>query len=712
MTDLPKLDSQQKLAAALKYHTSAHLSEAKRLYLEVLEEDGQNPTALHHLGVIALQQGDNDTAVDFISRAIASKPNFAEAYNNKGTALRGLGRVDEAVQSYQKALSVHPGFADAHFNLGLAHLDLGCLEDAVLNLRQAVSCKPEFELAHFKLAQTLGRLGKTEEAIASYKQVLALNASHAEAFFLVGALYQNSGQFEAAIHSYQAGLEIQPDTPAILCNLGMMYQEFEKNVEAHECYKKSVQLKPDMFEARYNFGNLYHSQKKLDEAFVELSAALEIEPESVPAHNNLGVVLKDQERFEEALVHFHKALKHDPGYVAAYDNICEIQEKTNDTEGLRGTVKEALLHCQSDPRLALRQAQLLKRDRDYVNARNILEGHGEIDGNIAFNAARYQALGDLCDRLDDTDAAFQYFEKCNNERKKELAQSTYRAENYLAGISLLRNSYTSEWVSSWQDHKHEGERADPVFLVGFPRSGTTLLDTILRSHKSVRVVEEGPATKYMETAAKNALPSYPDGLNVIRDEQVAEIKNAYFAGLDDCDIDLGASAIIVDKMPLNLIDAGLIHRIFPQARFLFALRHPCDCVLSCFMQDFALNDAMTNFLTLEGSAHLYDDVMSLWQQYRSLLPLRVHTVRYETLIEDLEGTVKPVLDFLELEWDEGIRNYAETARARKLIGTPSYNQVTQPLYTRARGRWERYLEKMGPVMPRLEPWISQFGYEF
>ena len=189
-----------------------------------------------------------------------------------------------------------------------------------------------------------------------------------------------------------------------------------------------------------------------------------------------------------------------------------------------------------------------------------------------------------------------------------------------------------------------------------------------------------------------------------------ELRQIYFEELDSHLGSEGRSAIIVDKLPLNIVEAGLIHRIFPQARFLFAQRHPCDCVLSCFMQSFYINEAMVNFLDLEDAARFYDKVMTLWQKYLSVLPLEVHTVRYENLIEAFEETLTPLLDFLGVEWDDSIRNYTETASRRERIYTPSYNQVTQPLYTRARGRWERYSKNMQPVLPTLLPWARRFGY--
>ena len=281
---------------------------------------------------------------------------------------------------------------------------------------------------------------------------------------------------------------------------------------------------------------------------------------------------------------------------------------------------------------------------------------------------------------------------------------------YLARIDVLTKRFTSDWVAGWRNLESRGGPPGLVFLVGFPRSGTTLLDTILRSHDDIAVVEEMPTVHLMRRALDRLPGGHPDGLAELGPAHLEALRQVYFTELDKHLEPEGRPAVVVDKLPLNLVEAGLIYRIFPQARFLFVQRHPCDCVLSCFMQDFKINDAMVNFLDLEDAARLYDKVMTLWQKYLAVLPLQVHTVRYESLIEAFEETLAPLLDFLGVEWDDGVRNYAETASRRDRIDTPSYYQVTQPLHTRARDRWERYSKNMQPVLPTLLPWARRLGY--
>jgi len=168
--------------------------------------------------------------------------------------------------------------------------------------------------------------------------------------------------------------------------------------------------------------------------------------------------------------------------------------------------------------------------------------------------------------------------------------------------------------------------------------------------------------------------------------------------------------VVVDKLPLNMLGLPLIYALFPDARLIFAQRHPCDVVLSGFMQGFALNDAMACFLDITDAADFYDAAMGLFWKTRELLPLAFHTLVYEQLVADPEAALRPAIEFLALEWRPGVLDHQATARARGAISTPSYTQVVQPLSKAPSGRWRRYEKQLEPVLPRLLPWAERLGY--
>jgi hypothetical protein len=278
-----------------------------------------------------------------------------------------------------------------------------------------------------------------------------------------------------------------------------------------------------------------------------------------------------------------------------------------------------------------------------------------------------------------------------------------RGRDYIEAVRAVASAATPQWAARVRTLEAP-VRGCPAFLVGFPRSGTTLLDTFLMGHPDTIVLEEVP----LMTAAQQSLGDGPD----LPDRPVAELeaaRNAYFAGLDQ-HVAVGSKGLVIDKFPLNMLAPRFIHTLFPDTKFIFAQRHPCDCVLSCYMQAFALNNSMSCFLEIESAAEFYDAAMTLWTRFGELLPLNVHTIVYEDLVVDPEASLRPLVDFLGLEWRGELLDHVSTARARGTIDTPSYAQVTQPLTRKASGRWKRYRKQLEPVLPILLPWAERLGY--
>jgi hypothetical protein len=290
-----------------------------------------------------------------------------------------------------------------------------------------------------------------------------------------------------------------------------------------------------------------------------------------------------------------------------------------------------------------------------------------------------------------------------NRAPKNLADWRRRAAQHLDWARGFAAAITPEWASRLP--RLASPRKSPAFLVGFPRSGTTLLDTFLMGHSGIAVLEEKP----MMAAVQPFVGDIAD-LPERSPAELEQAREAYFAELDR-HLDPGFDGQPLDKLPLNMIALPLIHCLFPDARIIFAQRHPCDVVLSCFMQGFALNDSMAAFLDLNDAAAYYDAVMSIWTRSREVLPVRVHTVVYEELVSEPAATLRPTVEFLGLPWRGELLDHQSTASKRGAISTPSYDQVVQPLTAGAAGRWRRYEKQLEPVLPVLLPWAKRLGYE-
>ena len=257
---------------------------------------------------------------------------------------------------------------------------------------------------------------------------------------------------------------------------------------------------------------------------------------------------------------------------------------------------------------------------------------------------------------------------------------------------------------------HHGlDHRQTVFMIGFPRSGTTLLDSILRSHSKIEVSEEKHYLASVKKLIKekgsfNYIDNFPS--SGIRQQAILRYEEELREEL----LSAKAFDVHIDKLPLHILDLPMINFLFPNAKYIFAMRHPFDVILSNWMQNYALNPAMSNMLDIEKIVEFYVLAMETYTESKSKLDLNVHYVKYEDIIENMPKAVNKLLEFLDLEFEEAVMDYRQTALKRGKISTPSYSQVTQPLYSSSIYRWTEYNEFLMQHCAKIEPWIQDFGY--
>ena len=435
---------------------------------------------------------------------------------------------------------------------------------------------------------------------------------------------------------------------------------------------------------------------------------IKIQPTQHEAYNNIGIVLKNVKRFNEAIDYFNKAIKVMPTYSSPYYNLGSLYEKLNQIENLEDLTKLASSKLQKkDPIILLFQAQL---ESNKGNIERSLEILLDLESNKLppqFLTDFYSLCGKTFDKLGKFSEAFKSFEKQNKLIKELNQEQLLESENFLRETYQLKNSWQS--VQKYKPRPiNLTENDNLVFLLGFPRTGTTLLDTILMGHPDITVLEETPMAEIM-VANFNGLGTPEDCYNLTKNDLI-ELRKLYKTELEKQLGQINKGKLIVDKHPLNTRYIPLLHHAFPSAKFIVALRHPCDCVLSCFMQNFEFNKGTGNFISLEKSTELYDATMGLWVALESKLKLSAKTVRYEDLIEDVDGICRSLISFLGIDWVDGILDHTKTAKERVQISTASYNQVTQNIYKTAKGRWSNYESELSEILPKLDPYIKKFGY--
>lgn len=437
-------------------------------------------------------------------------------------------------------------------------------------------------------------------------------------------------------------------------------------------------------------------------------AALRLDPTLAWVRANLAVVLREQTKVEAAMAELRRAAVCAPGDGLVWRRVAGLREILSDLTGAETAAKRALRIEPGDHAAQFFMALAERRQGRLQDALDRLRGLPKrLDGEVGRDAVEFE-LGTLFDRLGQPAVAYDHFVEGNRIAVSRAAPGSADPSSYLDTVAAFEEAMEERWVDRWT--RLEPSAAPVVFMVGFPRSGTTLLDQVLDAHPDAHVVEEHPVLAGLGASFVQPFDTLPHRLANLSDDQASRLRAGLAARLERwAGRDL--PPVVVDKMPLNTIYLPLALRLFPRAKVILSVRHPCDCCLSCFMQPIRLNPAMASFTSLDAATALYARVMGLWERVAARLSPDHEIVRYEDLIADVEGTARRVLDFVGLEWDDRVVDHTRHARTRGLIRTPSFRQVSEPIYTRARGRWENYRSQMTPYLDRLRPYITSFGYD-
>jgi tetratricopeptide (TPR) repeat protein len=499
-------------------------------------------------------------------------------------------------------------------------------------------------------------------------------------------------------------LQLMPEMPEALHLLGLCFLGSGDAGRALMLLRHAALLRPTDVMLLHHLGIAAQEVGDIPGALTALTRAAVLDPLQADVRLNLGVVSENGGDMAGAEQAYRDALKLEPRHAAAAAYLSSVLEQQNALQEA-GMWNEVALGAEPHQPVAnLTRAQLDLRSGRLAEAaarlRDMLADPGLSPRNRALAIAR---LGAAYDRLGDPVAAWPQFVAAKQALAATVAPQPEGTYGFAAAARMRRNAeglFKGPSASSGPS---------PVFLVGFPRSGTTLLDQMLSGHPGIVVLEERDtlqdvlqATVLEDSTLERFLRLDSAGLERHR--------RAYWERVAQFMPGRPADAVFVDKLPLNSMHMPLIQRLFPTARFLFALRDPRDVVLSCFMQSFDLNEAMRHFLSLEETARYYAVVMAVGADAADRLgPDRLHRIRYEDVVVDMEREARRLLDSLALPWDPKVLDFQSTARAKR-INTPSYSQVAEPIYTRAKARWRRYETQLAPVLPVLEPFVNRFGY--
>ncbi|MEQ9146168.1 MAG: sulfotransferase [Parvibaculaceae bacterium] len=554
--------------------------------------------------------------------------------------------------------------------------------------------------------------GKLREALQMAQGLRKDHPTHPDVLHLLGLICLRGGDPEQAEKFIRLAISVLPDAAFFHVNLANALRQQGRRDDALAAYNRAEELDATFAGTYVNRGTLHAEEGRAEEAIADFEKAIRCAPDQPEGYLRLGTFLSAEGDFQRARSTYERGLDVRPDGPALLLGLAGALERLGDLDAALAATERVLEAQPGMPAAVRLWATCKRRQGKLEEARDRLERIEIAKLPAPMQRALHAELGQVYDRLNETAVAFDHFTAQNKAAAETLEPAGIDKASYMDQVRALAAAFTPEWVASWRQIDADALTPvpAPVFLVGFPRSGTTLLDQFLNAHDAIDVIEERPILLPLRDALQ-AEGGYPQALADLTPERANALRALYAEGMAREGIEPTSPRTVINKLPLNIIHAGLIARVFPEAKFILSLRHPADAVLSCFMQDFQLNASMAHFLTLKDSVALYDAVMSLWRQYRSLLPLSVSHVRYEDLIRDPQTALAETLAQLGLDWQEGQRDHAAHAASRGTIRTPSYSQVTEPLYDRAAQRWRRYETHLEGILPRLEPYMAEFGYD-
>lgn len=592
-------------------------------------------------------------AVALYQLALEIDPRRCEVHNNLGNAFLELSQPAEAVRCYRRALEVQPGDAQVQCNLGNALRQLGEFEEAITCSQRALALAPGLSMAHNNLGLSLAGLGRREEAIRSYRQALVLNPNYVEALNNLGKVLPEVGGRHEAVALFRKAIELDPGRAESHCNLGNVLFEFRRSEGAESCYRRALALEPRHTMAHAGLGAALRMQRRATEAEASCRAALAVDPKCVAALALLGELRADLGQFSEAEALFRQAIAIDPGFPFAFYSLAMNRRMTgDDTAWLKGT--QALL---ATP-LPLRHEISL----------------------------RY-ALGKYFDDIRQYDEAFSSYRQANELVKRYRVN--YDRAKLTERVDRVINHFTAASICQYQSAGDNSER--PVFIVGMPRSGTSLTEQILASHPAVFGAGELPFWQTAFAAYEAAELESRAGSSLI-----PGMARDYLGRLTALS---GDAQRVVDKMPLNFMNVGLICAAFPRARFIHLRRHPLDTCLSIYFQYFSHLHPYAN--DFDNLAHFYGEYVRVTDHWRTVLPATMLLeVPYEALIADQEGWARRMVGFIGLPWDPKCLDFHQTDRT---VITLSKWQVRQKIHASSAGRWRNYEKYLAPLQQLLNP---------
>lgn len=561
------------------------------------------------------------------------------------------------------------------------------------------------------LALARQQMGRHGEAIATFAQLARLNPGSSLHWNNYINSLMASGDTESAEHACREALRELPDDPDLLDKLGMVLLRRSDPQGARDVLLRAFGKAPESPEIRIHAARACVECRdyRSDDLTRPWRDWLPLEPTLQYELADLKIQSGDA---PAALALLEDLVQRGGADLPARLLLANVYERINrlaDAEALLDDIVAggSDLNAGAWREIAHQRAQLAFRKGDFAQARSILE-HTEPRTDI--DHVHFRSLAVACDKMGDAAAAMEALRIAHARQIEELKiVAPHRVEPGVPVLPAAVGRVTQEEFRRWPQLKAPDKKQSPIFIVGLPRSGTTLLEQMLDAHPRLQSMDERPFFNILSSQLDNFNIRIPEDLGRLNQSDCDELRKGYLI-LACSKVPRRWDAQLVDKNPLNMLWVPMIHRLFPEGKFILALRHPCDVILSCYMQNFRSAVLAAACSSLERLAQAYVAAMECWLYHVDLIKPAVFVSRYEDLVADTPAQTRRIAEFLELDDPESMLHFDTRAREKGYIATPSYTQVIEPINRKGMNRWHSYREYFEPILPILRPMLERWNY--
>ncbi|MBU0688226.1 MAG: tetratricopeptide repeat protein [Gammaproteobacteria bacterium] len=681
----------QAMALANQFQSQGKLQDAEQLLQKILQQQPAHAFALHLLGVIAFQVGKLPIAAELVQKAIALNSAVALFHANMCEISRQLKQLDKAIAHGERAIALDPDMAMAHSNLGIALFDLKQYDKAEACQQRALTITPDFSASLNNLGSIWRERGDNEKALDYYRKSAATNPNYLEPLNNLGALLLEEDRTPEAEEVLAKALQLHPGFPDAICNMGGVHLSREENESALEHYRRALSLRPTYVEAQMGVAKTLQAMENLNDAEMAAVRAIQFDENNPKAHALLAGIQTELSKPEQAEAEYERALQLKPDSSEALLGLGHLCTENGQLERARELFERAI---EVKPDNFSAHIQLVQTNKVSIDDPHFAALQLEEQKMAEYSENRrmslHFALGKCYDDIKAHDKAFpHYLAGCQIKR----ARISYDPAAAVQQFSELKDIFTKDFIDRLRGSGDPS--AMPIFVLGMPRSGTTLTEQIIASQPDVFGAGELP--ELLRIAHRKTHPSaisFPDNLRHLDSATLNAWGAEYVAAVQQR---APNAKRITDKMPANFFAVPLIHLMLPNAKIIHVNRNPVDTCLSCFTRLFHRKQEHTYDLAELG--HYYADYARLMDHWRAVLPAdSFYDVQYEDIVADQEGEARKLLAYCGLEWNDACLDFHKTQRQ---VRTASVVQVRQPIYASSVERWRKYEQFLGPLLDEL-----------